>query len=180
VLVLCERAREHSNGWFDPWAMPGGVDPTGLVKGWAAQQAAEVLSQAGLGAGMVNAAGDIAVFGAPSPARGWRIGVRSPYAADELLCTVETKAALATSGNYERGDHVRDVRNGGPATAAVSATVSGPDLAYADAFATALLAAGAAGLDAVRHAGYEALLVLSDGAQLHSDGFRFAHPMLRT
>ena len=24
-----------SGGWFDPWAMPGGVDPTGLVKGWA-------------------------------------------------------------------------------------------------------------------------------------------------
>ena len=39
VLELCRRAREASDGWFDPWAMPGGVDPTGLVKGWAAQRA---------------------------------------------------------------------------------------------------------------------------------------------
>ena len=39
VLELCRRAREASDGWFDPWAMPGGVDPTGLVKGWAVERA---------------------------------------------------------------------------------------------------------------------------------------------
>ena len=39
VLELCAAAKELSGGWFDPWAMPGGVDPTGYVKGWAAQQA---------------------------------------------------------------------------------------------------------------------------------------------
>lgn len=37
VLALCRTAREVSHGWFDPWAMPGGVDPTGLVKGWPQQ-----------------------------------------------------------------------------------------------------------------------------------------------
>jgi len=31
VLELCATAKEISGGWFDPWAMPGGVDPTGLV-----------------------------------------------------------------------------------------------------------------------------------------------------
>lgn len=35
VRMACEAAREASGGWFDPWAMPGGYDPTGLVKGWA-------------------------------------------------------------------------------------------------------------------------------------------------
>ena len=34
VLQLCAKARILSRGWFDPWAMPGGVDPTGLVSGW--------------------------------------------------------------------------------------------------------------------------------------------------
>jgi hypothetical protein len=36
--MACEAAREASDGWFDPWAMPGGYDPTGLVKGWAVDQ----------------------------------------------------------------------------------------------------------------------------------------------
>ncbi len=35
VLDTCTRLREMTDGWFDPWAMPGGVDPTGYVKGWA-------------------------------------------------------------------------------------------------------------------------------------------------
>ena len=39
VLERCAAARELSGGWFDPWAMPGGIDPTGFVKGWAAQRA---------------------------------------------------------------------------------------------------------------------------------------------
>ena len=39
VMNACHVARRLSGGWFDPWAMPGGFDPTGYVKGWAAQQA---------------------------------------------------------------------------------------------------------------------------------------------
>ena len=38
VFEQCLVARSLSGGWFDPWAMPGGVDPTGYVKGWAAQR----------------------------------------------------------------------------------------------------------------------------------------------
>ena len=34
------QARDASGGWFDPWAMPGGYDPTGLVKGWAVHNGA--------------------------------------------------------------------------------------------------------------------------------------------
>jgi thiamine biosynthesis lipoprotein ApbE len=52
--------------------------------------------------------------------------------------------------------------------------VCGPDLAFADAFATGLVAAGESGLDAVAHAGYEALLVRPDGTITHSAGFPLA------
>src|SRR5690349_22335048 len=78
VLELSARAARLTGGFFDPWAMPGGVDPTGLVKGWAAQRALAALRDAGLGAAMVNAGGDIACFG-PAP---WRIGVRHPHEVD--------------------------------------------------------------------------------------------------
>jgi thiamine biosynthesis lipoprotein len=171
IIMLCEQARELSEGWFDPWALPGGFDPTGLVKGWAAQQAAQVLQDAGVGAGMVNAAGDIVVFGRPAPAGRWRIGVRSPTSPDHLLCVVDADRAVATSGRYERGDHVRDVRTGQPASAAVSATVCGPDLAFADALATGLLAAGEAGFDAVTSAGFEALIVGPGGCVSRTGAF---------
>jgi thiamine biosynthesis lipoprotein len=175
VLDLCHQAYEQSEGWFDPWALGPRVDPTGLVKGWAARQAADALAQDGIGAAMVNAAGDISVFGRPSPMRPWRVGVRAPEAPDRLLCVVAAESAVATSGTYERGDHVRDVRTGGPAAAASSATVCGPDLAYADAFATGLLAAGDAGLDAVQRAGYESLIVRPDGSLASTSGFPFVH-----
>ncbi len=60
VLDLCATAHELSDGWFDPWALPGGVDPTGYVKGWAAQRALADLEDPAVAGAIVNAAGDIA------------------------------------------------------------------------------------------------------------------------
>ncbi|HWD70430.1 MAG TPA: FAD:protein FMN transferase [Solirubrobacteraceae bacterium] len=172
VIALCEQAKLASGGWFDPWGMPGGFDPTGLVKGWAAREAARVLEAAGVGAAMVNAAGDIASFGTPGQRDAWRVGVRSPESAELLACVIELRGcAVATSGLYERGAHIWDVRAGRPADGVASATVCGDDLALADAFATGLVAAGSAGLDAVTAAGYEALLLLAGGKSVSTAGF---------
>lgn len=146
VLETCRRARELSCGWFDPWAMPGGVDPTGLVKGWAAQRAAAILQSRGMTAGMVNAAGDVACFGRPEAGRSvWRIGVVDAGNPLKIARTFDVVAAIATSGTYERGEHVLDPFSGEPQKQAISATVIGPDLALADAFATAQVAEGATG-----------------------------------
>ena len=54
---------------------------------------------------------------------------------------------VASSGRYERGDHVLDPRTGQPATTWMSVTVVGPDLGLADAYATAALAMGPDGLE---------------------------------
>ncbi len=50
--------------------------------------------------------------------------------------------AMATSGRYERGEHVIDPATGGTALSVDSATVVGPDLGEADALATAALVRG--------------------------------------
>jgi thiamine biosynthesis lipoprotein len=171
VLEHCRRVRELSGGWFDPWAMPGGVDPTGLVKGWAAARALGILRDAGAGAAMVNAAGDLATLGRPAPDRPWRIGVRAPESPERFSCIVEADGAVATSGQYERGPHVLDPRTGGPASGALSATVCGPELTTADGLATGLLAAGGGGLRAIEAAGYEAMVIDLDGALLHTSAF---------
>jgi hypothetical protein len=56
-------ARDLSGGWFDPWAVPGGFDPSGYVKGWAAQNALAAFRSNGICGVLVNAAGDIASSG---------------------------------------------------------------------------------------------------------------------
>jgi thiamine biosynthesis lipoprotein len=167
VLRLCAEARELSAGWFDPWRMPGGVDPTGLVKGWAAEQALARLKEAGVSAAMVNAGGDVAVCGEPEPGRRWRLGVRDPRSLTGVLMAVEVQAALATSGTYERGLHVLDPHTGRPARGLLSASVAGPSLALADALATGMLAGGEEVLDTVAALdGYDALVVREDGKVL--------------
>ncbi|HXQ62755.1 MAG TPA: FAD:protein FMN transferase [Acidimicrobiales bacterium] len=174
VLELCAVARDLSDGWFDPWAMPGGVDPTGYVKGWAAQRALGDLASNGVTGAMVNAAGDIASFGAPDRSTPFRVGIVTPFSPGDLACVVELTGAIATSGGYERGGHLIDPLTRRPGTRAASASVSGPDLGLADALATALVVAGEEGLGWFGSLdGYEALLVLPDGTWRWTEGFPF-------
>lgn len=171
VLEDCRAARVLSRGWFDPWSMPGGVDPTGLVKGWAAEQALDALRHQGLSGALVNAAGDIASFGGPTPGEPFRLGIVSPADPARLACVVESPGAVATSGTYERGNHLVNPFTG-VAASTVSATVTGPELWLADALATALALAGPGGLEFVKPIeGYEGLVVESSELFHVSDGF---------
>lgn len=175
VLERCRKAREISQGWFDPWAMPGGFDPTGLVKGWAAQQSLNVLQRAGVSGAIVNAAGDIASFGGPQDGQRFRIGIADPANPQRLACVVETPGAIATSGTYERGAHLIDPRSGLPTTRAASATVVGTDLSLADALATALVIAGKQGLTMFSELSeYEGLVISDDGTFHMTPGFPIA------
>ena len=174
VLALCQAARTASGGWFDPWAMPGGVDPTGLVKGWAVERAADGLRRAGAVAALVNGGGDLAAFGSPSPGQSWRAGIRHPWRAGALACIVQVRAAIATSASYERGAHLLDPATGRPATGVASATVTGPSLATADALATALAVGGDEALATVGALdGYEGYLIRADGSEADTGGIEF-------
>ncbi len=128
VLEACRAARVLSDGWFDPWALPGGVDPTGYVKGWAAERALDALRMPDVAAAVVNAAGDIASFGGPAPGAPFRFAVVDPFDRARLACVVEHTGAVATSGTYERGQHLFDPHSRRAASAVASATVTGPEL----------------------------------------------------
>jgi thiamine biosynthesis lipoprotein len=166
-----------TKGWFDPYALPGGLDPTGLVKGWATQKALDVLTGAGIANVMVNAGGDIATAGGPAPGQPWRIGIQHPVDKRGLAAVVDVTAMIATSGTYERGAHLFNPRESRLATRFASASVTGPDLALADAAATALAVAGEEGFDFIETLdGYEAFVVRNDGSTRSSPGFRLAPP----
>ena len=88
----------------------------------------------------INAGGDIVTRGQ------WRIGIRHPEELEQLAAVLEVEdLAVATSGEYEQGAHIIDPRTGHPPTGLLSVTVVGPDLALADAYATAAFAMGADG-----------------------------------
>jgi FAD:protein FMN transferase len=143
VLASCRDARMITRGAFDPWAVPGGVDPSGYVKGWAADQVAELFADAGIGNVCVDASGDIACRGRQAPDELWAIGITNPYDTQQVIEVVHVgDGAVATSGLYERGHHVSNPRTGHAEAHCDSATVVGPDAGLADALATAALVAG--------------------------------------
>ena len=79
--------------------------------------------------------------------------------------------AVATSGTYERGEHVVDPHTGRPATELVSLTVVGRSLTFADGYATAAFAMGRKGAEWLAALdGYEAFAITSDGLTLATPG----------
>ena len=175
VLELCRDARELSDGWFNPWGLADGVDPTGYVKGWAAHRALEQLRAGPARAAMVNAAGDLVCYGVRRPGELFRVGIVDPFRPDSLVAVAELRAALATSGTYERGAHLIDPFTGRAHARLASASVSGPDLGMADALATALCVAGEEMLGTIDSlAGYDAFVVGLDETRRWTPGFALA------
>jgi thiamine biosynthesis lipoprotein len=145
VWELCLQAKYLTDGAFDPWAVEGGFDPSGLVKGWAADKCADLLVSLGIEHVQINAAGDLSLRGGflDGVIKPWRIGVVNPDNRAEVIETFEiSDGAIATSGTYERGAHINDPHTGLIAIGAKSATVVGPLGWLCDAMATALMVAG--------------------------------------
>jgi thiamine biosynthesis lipoprotein len=174
VLARCEELREETGGYFDARAAGGGLDPSGLVKGWAVDRACAVLDAAGFVNYALDAGGDIRLSGRAVPDLRWRVGIQHPSLKDKLAAVVEANdLAVATSGEYERGRHVFDPHTHAPPSGVLSVTVTGPDLATADAYATAAFAMGEAGprWTARLPRRYQALTILADERVLTTGGF---------
>lgn len=167
VLALGERARLESGGAFDvrrpDEAGVEHLDPSGVVKGWAVDRAAEPLRRLADTDFCLSAGGDMvchSVTGAPP----WRVGIEDPHNPSRIVAMVPVaNGAVATSGLAHRGDHVVDARTGRVPTALASVTVVGPDLVWADIDATAAFALGAEAAAWLRSRGRTALLVWADG-----------------
>lgn len=177
MLDLAGEVAERTGGAFDPHWQGGRTDPTGLVKGWAADRAVALALACGVTGVQVNAGGDVRTAGSPGGGRPWRIGIEAPGLPGSLLDVLTGhELCLATSGVDRRGTHV--LRDGQPADGAISVTVTGPDAARADAYSTAALALGADApglLDALDRDGFASLLVLADGTIRVSAGWPGEH-----
>jgi thiamine biosynthesis lipoprotein len=172
VLTRCLELERATRGYFSVRAA-GRLDPSGLVKGWAVAEAAERLASAGARSFCINAGGDIVARGRPAPDRRWRVGIRHPAHPEELAAALAAEdLAVATSGQYERPAHIVDPHTGRPPAGLLSVTVVGPDLATADAYATAAFAMGAGGPAwTATLTGYDAMCITSDLRVLSTPGF---------
>jgi FAD:protein FMN transferase len=187
ILERCEQLIAETGGYFDhraPFSAPalqvqgpahgtGALDPSGLVKGWSVDRAARILETTGARNYYVNAGGDIRVRGGALPLPRWRIGIQHPLQRDKVAAVIgATYLAIATSGTYERGSHIVDPHTGQPPGGVLSVTITGPDLATADAYATAAFAMGRSGPAwTARLDGFEAMTILDDETVLYTPGF---------
>ncbi len=174
VLTRCDELRGRTNGYFDVRAERDDyVDPSGLVKGWSVDRAALIGDELGWRNYAINAGGDIRLRGGALPATVWRVGIQHPANRHDIAAVVlGDDLAVATSGAYVRGQHVFNPHTRRAPEGVLSVTITGPELASADAFATAAFAMGVDGPAwTARVRDYEALTLMADGSSLRTSGF---------
>jgi thiamine biosynthesis lipoprotein len=159
ALAIGEEAERVTGGAFTTMLpTPEGdlaFDPTGLVKGWAVDLAGAPLAELPGISFCINAGGDLLVGAhAEMPLEGpgsivWRVGIEDPSDRSRVASVhTLTHGAVATSGTAARGAHLYDPATGRHVDRGGSVTVVGPDLLWADIWATALFVGGAAARDA--------------------------------
>lgn len=151
IFRLAEQTKKETNGYFDI-EQNGKLDPSGIVKGWAIHNAADILRKKRITNFYVEIAGDIEVSGNNPDGKPWVIGIRNPFNVREIVKVVHlTDRGIATSGNYERGNHIYIPQTNGFANEIASITVIGPNVYEADRYATAAFAMGKKGIEFLEH-----------------------------
>lgn len=173
IFLLAAETKKLTHGYFDI-AHNGIRDPSGIVKGWAIYNAANLLKKRGFKNYYVDAGGDIQVSGKNSKGEPWRIGIKNPFQQDEIVKVLAiTDKGVATSGTYIRGQHIYDPISGNrPIKDIVSLTVIGPNVYEADRFATAAFAMRRQGIAFIeRLSGFEGYMIDEDGIATYTSGF---------
>ncbi len=155
-----------------------GVTLDGIAKGTIVDDTSAYLRKEGIRHGLVDAGGDLRVFGGRGDDKPWRIAVYEPNGgtrSPEMILLRE--GAVATSGNYmvyfdqeKIHHHILSPVSGSSPPRAVSGTVTASSAETADALATALLLLGPEeGLSLInRKERLAAMLLTREGGKLVS------------
>lgn len=109
---------------------PLAITLDGIAKGYAVDRAIDALRVAGASAGLVNAGGDLRIFGDQMQP----IHVRHPGSPGQFISIGSARdAAVATSGRYFSNSVLMDPRTKRPHTTDWGVTVIAPDCTTADA-----------------------------------------------
>lgn len=152
-------------------------------KGYAADKGRELMEKKGIKAGIVNAAGDIATWGAQPNGKAWNIGVANPFNEEKYMAIIPLKReAIATSGSYEkyvelngkRYAHIINPSTGYPASGLISVTVLGPSAEKANGLSTSMMVLGKEkALELIcQFPAYSCIIVADDGRVYTSKNFK--------
>ncbi|HZX57404.1 MAG TPA: FAD:protein FMN transferase [Mucilaginibacter sp.] len=150
----------------------------GIGKGYAAERARQVMKEAGVDSGVVNASGDLTAWGFQPNGMPWTIGIVNPDAKDEVFSYMSvTDMAVATSGNYEKYvmidgkkySHTINPRTGLPITGIKSVTIITTNAEIADAMATPVMIMGIeTGLDMINQIKDIEAVIIDDHNRLYT------------
>ena len=143
IMQLAEETKADTNGFFDVWHN-GTFNPSGIVKGWAIDEAANLLYGQGFRNFYVDAGGDMQIYGHNELGLPWHVGIRNPFNRKQVVKSVSlSDRGIATSGLYIRGRHIYNPFNDDdPLEEIASITVIGEDVIEADRLATAAFVMG--------------------------------------
>lgn len=164
VLAIGAAAEEATGGAF-ALRRDGVLDPSAVVKGWAAERAAAPLAALPDTDFCLSAGGDLTCRTGDPGAAPWRIGIEDPRDPTRIVAVVPLRnGAVATSGSTHRGAHILDARTGRAPSGLASVTVIGDGLTAVDVDATAAFALGADGERWLACRGHRAVFVVrTDG-----------------
>ncbi|MDR0227894.1 MAG: FAD:protein FMN transferase [Flavobacteriaceae bacterium] len=122
-----------------------------IGKAYAADCAKELLVQKGVTAGIVNASGDMAIWGKQPDGTPWTGGIINPLNKEKLFAKFPVhNGAVVTSGTYEKYtvingkkySHIIDPRTGMPTAEIASVTVFAPTAELANGLSTSIVIMG--------------------------------------
>jgi len=128
------------------------VDLGGIAKGYAADEIARLLNEAGVTSALVDLGGNIFTVGGKKDGSSWRVGIKNPFNPLNVALRVTGKDfTVVTSGVYERYfvedgvryHHLLESETGYPVqNGLMSVTVLGETSLQSDMLSTALFVAG--------------------------------------
>ena len=150
----------------------------GIGKGYAAERAKMILQQNGVKSGIVNAAGDLIVWGSQPNGKPWTFGIADPNSVRQQFSHLDiTNMAVATSGNYEKFvmidgkkySHTIDPKTGMPVRGIKSVTIICPNAEVADAMATPVMIMGIkVGLDMINQIKGIGCIIIDDNDKIYT------------
>jgi thiamine biosynthesis lipoprotein len=128
------------------------LDLGGIAKGYAADQALQVLKSKGITSAFVAASGDLAIGDPPPGERGWKVGITPIDSPTNALVAplLLRNAGVSTAGDTEqaieingvRYSHIVDPKTGVGLTNRIQVTVIGPNATTTDGLDTGLCVMG--------------------------------------
>lgn len=153
-----------------------------LGEGYATNRCKEMMLAKGIQSGIINATGDMSVWGTQINGKPWNIGITNPFHPNSILATIPLKqGAVTTSGSYEkfvvfngkRYSHIINPATGYPATGLCSVTVFGPNAEVANGFSTSSMVLGKKEATKLlnQYPDYSFIMITDSGKMLFSKNF---------